>query len=85
MNESKYSKSALIRIILSAIALITVILGIVDIVPSKISLPIAVAFLSASTIWSGIDAIKNKRIKSAVFNFVLVGVLIILTLASILL
>ncbi len=85
MKESRYTKSALIRIILSAIALITVILGIVDIAPRKITLPVSVAFLSVSMIWSGIDAIKNKRIKSAVFNFVLVGILVILTVASILL
>ncbi len=85
MNENKSSKPALIRVIFSVVALLVVTLGIVDIIPSKISLPIAVAFLSASMIWGGIEAVKNKRIKSAVFNFVLVGILIILTLASILL
>ncbi len=83
MNENKTKIMSIIRISLSFIAMIVVILNMLEIIPSNISLMIALICVGIVTIWNGVEAIKSGRIKSAVFNFVLIGILLLLTLTGI--
>lgn len=82
-EENKTSKTSLIRVIISTVALVIIILGMVDIIPNNISLIISVALVSIAVIWSGVEAIINKRTKSAIVNFVMAAILIALTLTAI--
>lgn len=84
-EENKTSKASLIRVIISTVALIIIILGMVDVIPNKISLITSVALVCIAVIWSGVEAIRNKRTKSAIVNFVMAAILVALTLTAILL
>lgn len=84
-EENKTSKATLVRTILSAVAMIIVILGIAEIVPNNIALIIAVLLVCAVAVWNGIDSIKNSRKKTAIMNFTMAGILIILSLAAVIL
>ncbi len=82
MNESTKSKTIIARIILSSVAVVCVILGWLEIVPDKIALGAAILFIGAAAIWNCVEAFIEKRTKSAVLNFVMALILIIITVTA---
>lgn len=83
MNQNLKNKTVIIRLILSVVAVAFLILGWSEVISDKIALAIAVAFIGISTVWSGIEAVIDKRIKSAVLNFAMTAILVVLTLTAI--
>ena len=84
MNENN-SKAPLIRTIISAVAVVIVILSAMEIIPNLIGLCVAAALLCVTSIWNGIDAVKSGRKVSGIVNIVLAVILIAICAVSVLL
>ncbi|MBQ8435933.1 MAG: hypothetical protein IJX24_08025 [Oscillospiraceae bacterium] len=76
MNESNNTRTTLIRTVISAVAVIIIIIGALDIIPKTIGLVIASALLSASSIWNGVESIIKGRTKTGIINLI-AGVILI--------
>lgn len=76
MNESNNTRTTLIRTVISAVAVIIIIIGSLDIIPKTIGLVIASALLSASSIWNGVESIIKGRTKTGIINLI-AGVILI--------
>lgn len=83
MKQNLKNKTVIIRLILSAVAIVFIILGWSSVISDKIALAVAVVLIGISTVWNGVEAVIDKRIKSAVLNFVMSAIIVILTITAI--
>lgn len=81
MNNA--GKSVLIRTIMSAIAVVIVILSALEIIPEMTGLIVASVILAAASVWNGIESIKEGRTKTGVVNLVAAVLLIVLGTVSV--
>ncbi len=75
-GKGKIKTSAIIRIILCVVILITCLLGMFKVVDKTITIPITSVSLIAVSAWNGIEAIREGRKKQAILMFVCIAILI---------
>lgn len=77
-DEDSTKSSALIRMGLHLITIGILMLGILDIVPRKLTIPIGAAFLLFTACWNGVVYYKSGRKIQAIFTFVICGILAVM-------
>ena len=76
MNSSK--KSNMIRAIMCAVVIVIVILGWTKIIPQIVGIIASSLLLCVVFGWNGIESYKEGRKHTAIFNFIMVGILLFL-------
>lgn len=82
MNDENRKKSAMIRAILCILVIIVVILGWTGIIPRIIGMVASSVILCGISAWNGIEALKEKRKSTAIFNFIMMAVIMILCIGA---
>lgn len=77
-NNPKINAS-LIRIILCVVVIVICMLGLLDVVADKYTVPAASLVLMCNSIWNGVSYLKNGKKKMAVCVFAIAVMLLVIT------
>lgn len=83
-NEKKQKLNpSIIRIILCVVVILICILGLLDIVTDKYTIPVASVVLMATAVWNGISYLKNGKKTMAICIFISAFLLLAITIGYI--